>query len=307
MAVVADGKHYRKIVMALDWRHRAALALFCLQLMLVFDTYRSTDFEVHRNWLAITYQLPISKWYYEATSEWTLDYPPLFAWFEKALAQVAEFFDPKMLTVSNLEYDSTATVLFQRLSVCGTSLVLVSAMLHATKKDKDNARGLTAFLLAVANAGLIMVDNIHFQYNSMLLGLLVWSILMAEEQRYILSGILFAVLLNMKHLFAYLAPVFFVFLLRHYVLHGSSRNSVSSKGSSGSWAAAFTRLMILGGAVLAVCGASFGPFTLMGQLKQVTSAAKPLKHTYTFGRFRSTATPLYSLWLLRADVHANTS
>lgn len=111
--------------------------------------------------------------YYEATSEWTLDYPPLFAWFEWAMAKVARYFDPKMLVVSNLEYDSDATVLFQRLSVCVTGLVLVAAMLHATKASKDSVQGLTAFFLAVANAGLIMVDNIHFQYNSILLG--EWS------------------------------------------------------------------------------------------------------------------------------------
>jgi hypothetical protein len=109
-------------------KYQSTKAWWILLLALVFKillmpSYHSTDFEVHRNWLVITSELRPSQWYFDTTSQWTLDYPPMFAWFERALVPAARLVDPLMLKLGSTNYMSNLSFLFMRCSVCFTGIV----------------------------------------------------------------------------------------------------------------------------------------------------------------------------------------
>lgn len=81
------------------------------------------------------------------------------------------------------------------------------------------------------------------------------------QGRFLKSALFFTVLLNMKHIFLYLAPAFFVFLLRNYCV----------RVPPGGWLPRpqICNTVKLGVVVVGVTAASFGPFVALGQLPQV--------------------------------------
>ncbi|KAG2195064.1 hypothetical protein INT47_003930 [Mucor saturninus] len=244
--------------------------------LLLIPAYRSTDFEVHRNWLAITHSLPIDKWYLENTSEWTLDYPPFFAWFEKLLSMFASLVDSEMLKVDNLGYASSETIIFQRLTVIISELVLYWALVRYAKYFGNKYVNWVIVGSLFLHPGLIIVDHIHFQYNGFLYGILVLSIVEAKRDNLLLSGVLFAILLNFKHIYLYMAPAYFVYLLNAYCF-------VKVNGEAG-YQFSLKRLTLLGGSVLTIFGISFGPFIYLNQLPAVFGRLFPftrgLCHAY---------------------------
>ncbi|GAB7337147.1 hypothetical protein MBLNU457_g2541t2 [Dothideomycetes sp. NU457] len=243
--------------------------------VLLWPAYKSTDFEVHRNWLAITNSLPVKDWYYEKTSEWTLDYPPFFAYFEGIMSQVARYVDPEMLVIKNLDYDSWQTVYFQRATVIATELVLLYS-LHLFVKSSPPSLQKASHVAALSiflSPGLLVIDHIHFQYNGFMYGVLILSIVLAREQsKLLLSGIVFAVLLCMKHIYLYIALAYAAYLGRAYCL---SRNSFFPR---------FGNCFKLGISLVAIFAAAFGPFAYWRQLDQVISRLFPfsrgLCHAY---------------------------
>ena len=70
----------------------------------------------------------------------------------------------------------------------------------------------TACLIISINgyAGLIMVDNMHFQYNTLLYGIMIFAITFVLEENFIVGAVIYCVLLNMKHIFIYLVKFLYI-------------------------------------------------------------------------------------------------
>ena len=186
--------------------------------MLVFYGYHSTDFEVHRNWMAIVSNLNIKDWYYNSTSIWTLDYPPFFAYFEYVLAQIAIMInyivpiDLEMLKIENLNYSSPSTISYMRCTVLLSELITLGTAVYLYSKSNPNPQFFKlSFLL---HPGLFIVDHIHFQYNGFLYGILLLSLYCIKSNRVVLGGCLFLILILFKHIFLYIALGYFAYYLK---------------------------------------------------------------------------------------------
>ena len=107
-------------------------SFICLLACCLFDTYHSTDFEVHRNWKAITFSESLNKWYFQNTSPWTLDYPPFFAYFEAVQAQIANYYDSKIVNINSLDYAGASCVDFMRASVIVSTFLFFYATYRAS-------------------------------------------------------------------------------------------------------------------------------------------------------------------------------
>ncbi|KAK5153962.1 glycosyl transferase [Recurvomyces mirabilis] len=266
---------------------QTSVATTALKVLLWPAYSKSTDFEVHRNWLALTHSLPFQQWYYENTSEWTLDYPPFFAYFEWTLSQAAKYIDPRMLEVANLGYASWNTIFFQRSTVIVTEFVLVFALWLFVKSSpaKEKRQAHAAALSILLSPGLLIIDHIHFQYNGFLYGILILSIVLARKKSGLLvSGLLFAALLCLKHIYLYLAPAYFVYLLRAYCL-----------GSKSIFDIQWLNCVKLGLGIGVVAGLAFGPFVYMGQMEQLLSRLFPFSRGLCHAYWAPNVWALYSL------------
>ena len=244
----------------------------------------------------------------------TLDYPPSFAFFEyflsnnpitKAFVAYGVLDGSCFALLGDAENDvGMDCVIFQRCTVILADAVFIlgamalsRSLFHGSsgKKEEDDdtrTHAVSCTVLVVANSGIILLDHIHFQYNGMLLGILMASLaclLQSMKSKStntestkleLLGAITFAFLLTFKHLYLTLAPIYFFYLLRRFCFEDN--------GGTGA-RFVFPRLVLLGSAVVITLLIPFLPFIMDGkdQMLQMLSRLFPFQrglcHDYWAG------------------------
>ena len=200
------------------------IIIFSIKL-LIFPTNQSTDFEVHRNWKAITTSLPIREWYKNNLNIWTLDYPPLFAYMELILGYISKIIDPNLTNINLINYNNTICKFYMRSTVLIGDFFLgysLKKLCISLKLNKKKSCLLIGSILSFA--GLIIVDNIHFQYNSILFSIFFLSINSIINDQLIKGAFFYTISLCMKHIFIYMAPAYFLYYLKYLILQNLKIN-----------------------------------------------------------------------------------
>jgi hypothetical protein len=153
----------------------------------------------------------------------------------------------------------------------------------STSKVTAHAAGLSVLL----SPGLLIIDHIHFQYNGFLYGILILSLVLARSRStLLLSGLLFAALLCFKHIYLYLAPAYFVYLLRAYCL--------GQRVTFPYFSIRVLNCLKLGVGIVVVFASAFGPFALWGQLEQVFRRLFPFSRGLCHAYWAPNVWALYS-------------
>ncbi|KAI8628094.1 glycosyltransferase family 57 protein [Xylariaceae sp. FL1651] len=178
------------------------------------------DYEAQRHWMEITTGLPISQWYFHDLQWWGLDYPPLTAYHSWLLGKIGSYIDPSWfaLYTSRGSDDPTLKIFMRGTVIVSEYLIYVPAVVIFARRY-SRLFGVAqwpaslALIAILMQPSTILIDHIHFQYNTVMLGFVVACMSSMLAGRYMWASIFFVAALGFKQMALYYAPAVFAFLL----------------------------------------------------------------------------------------------
>ncbi|KAF9091793.1 Glucosyltransferase-like protein [Mortierella sp. GBA35] len=212
---------------------------------------RFGDYEAQRHWMELTIHRPIREWYSDQSKWWDLDYPPLTAYVSWICGFVGDKINPEWFAwETSRGYESADAKLYMRSTVLFFELLIyISSIVVFTQRwfaHKPWTRQHTAVLLILLQPGVILIDSGHFQYNTVMLGFVVWAVNFFLADQDVLGSIAFCLALGFKQMALYFSPAVFGYLLGKSLRQG--------------FFGCIWKLIKLGTAVILTLGLLFSPW-----------------------------------------------
>ncbi|PGH08051.1 alpha-1,3-glucosyltransferase [Blastomyces parvus] len=178
------------------------------------------DFEAQRHWMEITSHLPIASWYFYDLQWWGLDYPPLTAYHSWLLGKIGSIIDPSWFALDDsrgiegplLKVYMRATVVVSEYLVYIPAVVIFLRRYSRMQGTHVWASSI-ALIAILMQPATILVDHGHFQYNTVMLGLVVAALECMVAGRMLWASLFFVSALCFKQMALYFAPAIFAFML----------------------------------------------------------------------------------------------
>ncbi|KAK3942718.1 glycosyltransferase [Diplogelasinospora grovesii] len=178
------------------------------------------DYEAQRHWMEVTTQLPVSQWYFHDLLWWGLDYPPLTAYHSWLCGKIGSLIDPSWfaLYTSRGSHDQTLKIFMRGTVIVSEYLIYVPAVVVFARRF-SRLSGVATWTATVALFAILMqpatilIDHVHFQYNTVMLGFVLASMSSMLAARYLWASVFFVAALGFKQMALYYAFSVFAYLL----------------------------------------------------------------------------------------------
>ncbi|VDM40838.1 unnamed protein product [Toxocara canis] len=180
------------------------------------------DFEAQRHWMEICIHLPVREWYVNGSENdlnyWGLDYPPLTAFHSFVLGKLSDKIDRSWVALHvSRGIETDAHKLLMRLSVMVSVWALyIPALITFAFLSSGNVN-IYYCTVSILYPALIAVDNGHFQFNHISLGLFLVAVICLISDRRLIGSVLFVMAVNFKQMELYHSLPVAAFLLARSV------------------------------------------------------------------------------------------
>lgn len=182
------------------------------------------DYEAQRHWMEITAHLPISQWYFHDLDWWGLDYPPLTAYHSWVLGKVGSLIDPSWFALHKSRGLETPELkIYMRATVFVSEYLIYIPAVVIFVRRFSRLSGVASWTASVALVAVLLqpatllIDHVHFQYNTVMLGLVTASMSSMLAGRLLWAAVFFVLALGFKQMALYYALPVFAFLLGNCV------------------------------------------------------------------------------------------